>query len=76
MGKKFDRAYGVLQTDKRLMDEGSRALMMKDVERKLSEYFELLGEPALEITQRQGKYFITISLCAERIKHFQVLRRQ
>ena len=74
MGKKFDRAYGVLQADKTVMSEGCNALIVQDLERKLAEYFELAGTPVLTVLKERGEYFATIEFRAERIKHFQVLK--
>ncbi len=74
MGRRFERAYGVLQADKRLMDEECKALMVRDFERKFAEYFELPSGTLVDMEKVAGKYRITIRFDAERIKQFQVLK--
>ena len=74
MGRRFERAYGVLQADKRLMDEQCKALMAKDLERKFSEYFERMGDLCIGLEKRGGRYHVSISFDAERIKQFRVLK--
>ena len=74
MGRIFERAYGVLQADKRLMDDGCKALMVRDFERKFAEYFELPSGTFVSMEKSGGKYHISIMFEAERIKQFQVLK--
>ena len=74
MGRKFDRAYGVLQADKTVMSEACKELVEQDLEKSLAAYFELMGTPVLTVVKERGEYFATIEFRAERIKHFQVLK--
>ena len=74
MGRNFDRAYGVLQADKTVMSENCKSLVTQDVERKLSEYFELCAPANMEIVKTDGVYRVRITFSAERIKHFQILQ--
>ena len=74
MGRNFDRAYGVLQADKTVMSENCKSLVTQDVERKLSEYFELSAPANMEIVKTDGVYRVRITFSAERIKHFQILQ--
>ena len=74
MGRRFERAYGVLQADKRLMDERYKALMVRDFEQKFAEYFEMLGGAIVEVEKVGGKFRVSIGFDAERIKEFQVLK--
>ena len=74
MGKMFDRAYGVLQADKTVMSPNCKALALADIQKKLEEFFELSGEPQMEIVKLGGEYRVRISFAAERIKYFQVLK--
>ena len=73
MGKMFQRAYGVLQADKSAIDAESRAVIEQDLERKLSEYFDLGGGLRLEITSEEDGFGIFITCKAERVKRFRVL---
>ena len=74
MGRNFDRAYGVLQEDKRLMDEACKELMLRDVEEKLKEYFELTEPLQMQLVKEKGLYVVRMEFLAERIKQFQVLK--
>ena len=74
MGRKFDRAYGVLQEDKRLMDEACKTLMVRDFENKIKEYFELTEPIFVELVKENGLYRVRMEFFAERIKQFQVLK--
>ncbi len=73
MGKMFQRAYGVLQADKAALDAESQSVIERDLERKLSEYFELDGGLHLEIVTEEGGFRIMLSCRAERVKRFRVL---
>ncbi len=73
MGKMFQRAYGVLQADKAALDAESKAVIEQDLERKLSEYFELDGGLRLEIVSEEDGFGIFLSCKAERVKRFRVL---
>ncbi len=74
MGKMFQRAYGVLQADKAVMSEECKRLILRDLQGKLSEYFELSSPLSIEIEEEKGTYRVLLSFDAERIKHFQVLK--
>ncbi|MBO5363322.1 MAG: hypothetical protein J6A46_03235 [Clostridia bacterium] len=74
MGKRFDRAYNMLQADKSVLSEECKSLILRDLEKKAGEYFELSGAPSLQIEQGVGTYRVTISFFAERVKQFQVLK--
>ena len=74
MGRIFERAYGVLQADKAVMNEECKALVTQDIERKLGEYFELSSPAVMEIVKVGGEYRVRVSFSAERIKRFQILK--
>ena len=74
MGKNFERAYGVLQADKTVMSENCKALVTRDIEKKLGEYFELSSPAKMDIVKTDGEYCVRITFSAERIKHFQILQ--
>ena len=73
MGKMFQRAYGVLQADKAALDAESKAVIEQDLERKLSEYFELDGGLRMEIESEEDGFSIFLTCKAERVKRFRVL---
>mgnify|MGYP003305846322 CR=1 FL=1 len=70
----YERANGVIQADKSVMTEGCKQLVIKDVAKKLSEYFELNGMPQMEIVCERGVYEVRLCFQAERVKKFNVLR--
>ncbi len=70
----YARANGVIQSDKSVMTEGCKQLVVNDVSKKLSEYFELIGMPELEIVYERGVYEVRLCFQAERVKKFNVLR--
>lgn len=73
MGKMFQRAYGVLQADKAALDAESKAVIEQDLERKLSEYFELDGGLRMEIEPEEDGFSIFLTCKVERVKRFRVL---
>lgn len=70
----FARISKVLQTDKSVMSEGCKALILQDFAEKCNEYFELIGLPRMELTSQNGIYSVQLSFEAERIKKFNVLK--
>ena len=73
MGRMFQRAYGVLQADKEALDAESKAVIEQDLQRKLSEYFELDGGLRMDITLEEGGFRIFVTCKVERVKRFRVL---
>ena len=71
--KELRRVFEVLQADKALLSEGCKALIERDLTDKLEEYFEVTGGVKLSLTFEGGKYFVTASFEAERIKKFNVI---
>ena len=69
-----ERLRYVIQSDKSVMTEGCKQLVVNDVSKKLSEYFELIGMPELEIVYERGVYEVRLCFQAERVKKFNVLR--
>ncbi|MBQ7323939.1 MAG: hypothetical protein IJW96_05185 [Clostridia bacterium] len=74
MTENFTRMNRVLQADKSVMSEGCKALVLQDFAEKFNEYFDLIGLPRMEISCRNGTYFVQVSFEAERIKKFNVLK--
>ena len=72
--EEFDRIYGILQADKAPIGEGCKALVLQDLAEKLSQYFDLLELPKMQIKEGRGKLLITLSFEAERVKKFNVLK--
>lgn len=70
----YARVNGVIQSDKSVMTEGCKQLVIKDVAKKLGEYFELNELPKMEIVYERGVYQVRLSFQAERVKKFNVLR--
>jgi len=74
MTENFTRMNRVLQADKSVMSEGCKALVLQDFAEKFNEYFDLIGLPRMELSCRNGTYFVQVSFEAERIKKFNVLK--
>jgi hypothetical protein len=70
----YARVNSVLQTDKSVMSEGCKMLVLQDFERKFNEYFEVRDLPKMEICFQNGGYDVTVTFHAERVKKFNVLK--
>ena len=70
----FTRLNNVLQSDKSVMSDGCKALVLRDFAEKFSEYFDVSGLPKMSLSCKDGRYFITLEFEAERIKKFNVLK--
>ena len=70
----YTRINDVIESDKAVLSEGCKALVVKDVATKLEEYFELKTLPTMEIVYEKGAYRVSVSFQAERVKKFNVLR--
>lgn len=70
----YARIHSVIQADKSLMSDACKALILQDFSEKCNEYFDVIGLPRLELTQRNGIYTVQITFEAERIKKFNVLK--
>ncbi|MBQ8290909.1 MAG: hypothetical protein IJX88_00155 [Clostridia bacterium] len=70
----FTRINNVIQADKSVMSDACKALVLKDIADKLGEYFDLIGLPRMELTCKNGTYFVSLAFEAERIKKFNVLK--
>lgn len=73
MGRMFQRAYEVLQADKAVLDDESKAVIERDLEKKLSEYFELSGGLRLEIVSGEEGCALALTCKVERVKRFRIL---
>ena len=70
----YARIDKVIQADKSLMSDGCKALVLQDFSEKFSEYFQLMGLPRLELSQKNGIYTVNITFEADLIKKFNVLK--
>lgn len=70
----YTRLHDVIQADKLVMSDACKALVLQDFAEKFNEYFDVIGLPRLELTQKNGVYKISVSFEAERIKKFNVLK--
>lgn len=70
----FERVKKVIQTDKAVVSDGCKALVLKDVATKLNEYFELKSAPEMEVVYENGVYHVELKFDALRVKKFNVLR--
>ena len=70
----YARPSKVIQSDKSVMSEGCKALVLQDFARMFGEYFELDGLPEMEIVREHGEYKVTVTFSADRVKQFNVLK--
>ena len=70
----YERINNVIQADKSFMSDACKALVLQDFSEKFNEYFDVMGLPRLEISQKNGIYTICVTFEAERIKKFIVLK--
>ena len=70
----YERIHSVIQADKSFMSEACKALVLQDFSEKFNEYFDVMGLPRMELSQKNGIHTIQITFEAERIKKFNVLK--
>ena len=70
----FDRVNNVIQSDKAVMSDACKALVLQDFSEKFNEYFDVMGLPRIEMTRKNGIYSVSVTFEAERIKKFNVLK--
>ena len=70
----YARVNNVLNTDKSVMSDGCKMLVLQDFAKKFQEYFELQGLPNMEIILEDGEYAVTVTFHANRVKKFNVLK--
>ena len=70
----YTRIHNVIQADKSFMSDACKALVLQDFSEKFNEYFDVMGLPRLELSQKNGVYTVQVTFEAERIKKFNVLK--
>ena len=70
----YTRIHNVIQADKSFMSDACKALVLQDFSEKFNEYFDVIGLPRLELSQKNGVYTVHVTFEAERIKKFNVLK--
>ena len=70
----YTRINNVIQADKSLMSDACKALVLQDFSEKFNEYFDVIGLPRIELSQKNGVYKVDVTFEAERIKKFNVLK--
>ena len=68
------RLEQMLNRDKEEMNEASRQAALSDLMRVAGEYFDVDGKGLLSVKRVKGKYQITLSFQAVRVKNFSILR--
>ena len=69
----YERVNNVIQSDKSVMTDACKALVLQDFAEKFNEYFDLNGLPRMDLTCKNGTYTVQLTFQAERIKKFNVL---
>ena len=70
----YVRVNNVLNTDKSVMSDGCKMLVLQDFAKKFNEYFEVRGLPNMQIVFDDGGYAVTVVFHADRVKKFNVLK--
>ena len=70
----YARTNNVIQSDKSVMSDGCKSLVLQYFAKTFGEYFELNGLPDMEIVCERGVYKVTVSFEADRVKKFNVLK--
>ena len=70
----FARTNNVIQSDKSVMSDGCKSLVLQDFARIFEEYFELNGLPEMEIVFDRWVYKVSVTFEADRVKKFNVLK--
>ncbi len=70
----FERTNSVIQSDKSVMSDGCKALVLQDFAKTFEEYFELNGLPDMTIVCEKGVYKVNVTFEADRVKKFNVLK--
>ncbi len=73
LSEEYERAHTIVQSDKSVMSDACKALVLQDFTEKFFEYFEVDGLPKMEIAVEDGVYHVNIKFVACRIKKFNVL---
>ena len=74
ISKEYKRISDVIQSDKSVMSDACKALVLQDFAEKFNEYFDVVGLPKMELVCKNGVYTVRLWFEAERIKKFQVLK--
>ncbi len=70
----YTRINNIIQSDKSVMSDACKSLVLQDFAEKFNEYFDLIGLPRMELTCKNGIYVVELNFQAERIKKFNVLK--
>lgn len=65
----FVRTNSVIQSDKSVMSDGCKALVLQDFAGIFEEYFELNGLPEMNIVCEKGVYKVSVTFEADRVKN-------
>ena len=68
------RLEQLLAQDKEDMNEASRSEALAEFVRVASEYFDIVGSPALTVKRIKGSYEVNLAFHAARVKNFSVLQ--
>lgn len=74
IGEQFLRIGQVIQSDKAVISDSCKSLVLQDFTTLLSEYFEISSPLEMDIVCENGIYRVQIRFDAERVKKFNVLK--
>ena len=60
----------IISDDRMNMSGNFKELLITDLEKVLTDYFDLTCDPILNVTKNEGRYIVTVECCALRVKLF------
>ena len=75
-GKKQEilRIENILNSDKMNPDDKFKKILMMDLRKLLSDYFELSFSPEIKVVKQGGKYSVDIFFISDSIKNFKYIK--
>ena len=70
----YERLKKMIDSDKTVLSEPCKMLVLQDFQKTFEAYFELTSAPEMNILPNHGEYNIEIRFKANRIKNFNVIK--
>lgn len=70
----FGQANRIIESDKAVLSDGCKSLILQDFANTFSRYFELSEPPRMRLEPSEKGYVVTVTFSADLIKKFNVLK--
>lgn len=70
----MERIQAILEADNGEIAEACRLAALRDFEKVAREYFDLAGEPKLEMKHVNKETLVTLTFSSKRVKNFTILK--